>query len=189
MKADRRFKWWEGVLFFAGVQVAQWGVRAAVRRSRAVPKSSADRRFYRAQKQPVFAPPGVAFPIAWTINSASSIAGAIHVLNCDGHNEERSSFLRWQGVAWVLFTIFNTAYFELRSPINAAAVTLGYSVATAASIRAALRMGDSRAALSLLPTTLWLMLANPLAITTAAWNRDDFWDTKPIAKAPRWLLK
>jgi tryptophan-rich sensory protein len=137
----------------------------------------------------VFAPPGVAFPIAWTINSISSIAGAIHVLNERGDCEDRRKFLGWQGVAWTLFAIFNTAYFELRSPINALAVTVGYSVATAASVRAALRMGDGRAALSLLPTALWLMLANPVALATAAWNKDEFWGTGAMVKVPRRLLK
>ncbi len=189
MKANRTFKWWDGVLFFAGVQIAQWGLRAAVRGSRKTPSSRADRSFYRRQKQPIFAPPGIAFPTAWTINSVYSIAGAIHVLNSTGHHKARRSFLRWQGVAWALFAVFNTAYFELRSPINAAAVTFGYSLATAASLRAALRMGDRRAALSLLPTVLWLTLANPLALATAAWNRDDFWHTRAIARPPRWLLK
>ena len=189
MKVGPRFRWWEGALFFAGVQLAQWGIRAAIRRSMKTPSSRMDRGFYRRQKQAVFAPPGVAFPIAWTINSVSAIAGAIHVLNERREHEAGQSFLRWQGVAWALFAVFNTAYFELRSPINAALVTAGYSLATAASLHAALRMGDNKAAFSLLPTTLWLMLANPVALTTAAWNRDAFWGTEPIMRPPRWLLK
>lgn len=186
--SKRKFTWWEGALFFAGVQLAQWGIRAAVRRSLKVPTSRVDRSFYRRQKQPVFAPPGAAFPIAWTINSVCAIAGSVHVLNTRS-GAERRSYLRGQGVAWALFAVFNTAYFELRSPINAAAVTAGYSLATAASLRAALRMGDRRAALSLLPTSLWLMLANPVALTTAAWNKDQFWGTGPLMKAPKWLQK
>jgi tryptophan-rich sensory protein len=185
----KRFTWWEGALFFAGVQLAQWGIRAAVRRSRRVPSSRVDRDFYRAQRQAVFAPPGAAFPIAWTINSVCAIAGAIHVLNRRRGGDGRQEFLRWQGVAWTLFAVFNTAYFELRSPINAALVTVGYSLATITSVRAALRMGDRRAALSLLPTALWLMLANPVALTTAVWNKDEFWGTGPAMQAPKWLLK
>lgn len=185
----RPFRWWHGVLFFAGVQAAEWGIRFAVRTARGTDRKQADRSFYRGQKQPVFAPPGLAFPIAWTINSASSIAGAFRVLNLEVDSRERTRFLSFQAAAWLLFVVFNTAYFELRSPINAAAVTVAYSGVTAASIRSAMRMKDWRAVLSLLPTAAWLALANPVGIAVAAWNRDEFWKAGPFADAPEFLLK
>lgn len=189
MKERSSFKWWHGLLFYAGVQLVGWGIRSAVRRAKAPSSHGADRAFYKKERLPVFAPPGLAFPIAWTINSASSIAGALHVLNLRRHSTMRIRFLRLQATAWLLFATFNAAYFELRSPINAAAVTVGYSCLTAASIKAALAMRDRRAVAALLPTAVWLALANPVAVTVAAWNRDEFWKVGPFAAPPKWLLK
>ena len=183
------FKWWHGLLFYAGVQALQWGIRSVAHRSNSLRRNEDDRSFYRTQLLPVFAPPGLAFPIAWSINSACAVAGGLHVLNRSRTSAARARFLQLQAVAWLLFAAFNTAYFELRSPLNGAAVTLAYSTATAASIRAAIQMRDWRAAISLLPTAAWLCLANPVALTVAAWNRDNFWKLGPIASPPKWLLK
>lgn len=183
------FRWWHGVLFFVGVQVAGWGIRVAARRLAGNSGKQVDRDFYRKQKLPVFAPPGLAFPIAWSVNSASSIAGLLRVLNLQRRCKERRWFLGLQGAAWLLFTVFNTAYFELRSPMNAAVVTFLYSGVTAASIRWAIRMKDWGAVVSLLPTAAWLALANPVAVTVAAWNHDEFWNVGPLADPPRFLLK
>ncbi|HVW86873.1 MAG TPA: hypothetical protein VHB50_19440, partial [Bryobacteraceae bacterium] len=86
---------------------------------------------------------------------------------------------------------FNAAYFGLRSPLNAAAVTLLYSAVTAASLDIAWRrMRDPAAALSLATTALWLMVANPLAIAQASWNHDPFWNAGPFAEPkPEWLKR
>lgn len=186
-RSRRPFKWWHGLLFYAGVLVAEWGIRNAVRRARGNGGEQADRDFYRKQKQPVFAPPGIVFPIAWTLNSICSISGAIHVLNAE--DREKGRFLALQGAAWLLFVVFNTAYFELHSPINAAAVTFAYTALTAASIRSAARMEDWRAVTSLLPTAAWLVLANGVAVAVAVWNRDGFWKLGPFADPPEFLLK
>jgi tryptophan-rich sensory protein len=183
------YRWWHGFLFYAGVQAAVWGIRMATRQIAGRRGRQADRDFYRRKKLPVFAPPGVAFPIAWTVNSAGSIASALRVLNLERHSEERSRFLALQGAAWLLFVLFSTAYFELRSPVNSAAITLAYSGVTVASLRSALRMKNWPAALALLPTAAWLALAVPVGITVAAWNRDEFWKVGPFLHPPRYLLK
>jgi tryptophan-rich sensory protein len=189
MKKRDSFEWWHGVLFYAGVQLLSWGIRSAARRANAAHSRRADRAFYKKEKLPVFAPPGVAFPIAWSINSASAIAGGLRVLNRRRHSAMRVRFLRLQAAAWLLFAAFNAAYFELRSPINAAAITLGYSCLTAVSIKIALAMRDRGTVIALLPTAAWLALANPVAITVAAWNRDEFWKIGPLVDPPKWLLK
>ena len=176
------------VALLCGIQLLDWGIRSAVRRTNAPHSNAANRTFYKKELLPVFAPPGLAFPIAWSINSAASIAGALHVLNLRRHSAARARFLRLQAGAWFLFATFNAAYFELRSPFNAAAITLAYSCLAAASIRTAFRM-DRAAAVSLLPTAAWLALANPVAFTVAAWNRDEFWNVGPFAVSPKWLLK
>lgn len=186
---EKRWKWWHGVLFYAGVQAAVWGMRRAARhwtepgddRSR-----EEDRDLYRSQRLPVFAPPGAVFPVAWSINCCCAIAGGIYVLNLSRHKRGRTKFLVLQSTAWGLFVLFDTAYFGLRSPMNAAAVTLGYTAVTAASIDTAVReMREPRAALALATTAAWLALANPLAIAQAAWNRDPFWKVGPFCEPPQ----
>ncbi len=188
MKA-RRYKWWHGVAFYVGIQAAQWGLRAAAQRltdEHGAATRNDDRESYKAQRLPVFAPPGAAFPIAWAINSVSAIAGGLYVLNLSRRTEGRTEFLRLQAGAWCLFALFNTAYFGLRSPINAALVTFAYTGVTAASLDVALRrMHDPTAALSLGTTAAWLVIANPVALAQAAWNQDPFWNAGPFAKPPR----
>lgn len=190
--SSTKYRWWHGVAFYAGVQMAQWGMRLAVRRVRKQSERAgreSDRDAYKGQKLPVFAPPGAAFPIAWSINSVSSIAGGLHVLNLPQNAPGRDDFLRLQATAWCLFSFFNTAYFELRSPINAALVTFAYSGVTVASLAVGVgRMEDRRAAWSLATTLAWLALANPLAVTQALWNRDPFWNAGPfLVPPPGWV--
>ncbi|MGC9198208.1 MAG: tryptophan-rich sensory protein [Acidobacteriaceae bacterium] len=183
-----RFRWWHGVVFYAGVQLAQLALRGMVRRWREDEERRTrdeDRRAYEAKRLPVFAPPGVAFPIAWGINSLCAIAGGLHVLNLAPERRGRSEFLRLQAAAWILYALFDTAYFGLRSPINAALVTFAYTGVTAASLDVALcRMREPKAALSLATTAAWLVLANPVAVTQAAWNRDPFWEAGPFCDPP-----
>jgi tryptophan-rich sensory protein len=102
------------------VQLIGWGIRTAVRRVNAYTRNEADREFYKRQRLPVFAPPGIAFPICMEHQQCDCHAGALHVLNTKRNNRERHWFLCLQTVACALFVTFNTAYFELRSPISAA---------------------------------------------------------------------
>ena len=178
----KRFRWWHGAAFYAGVQLASYALKAAARRSTNQPASrEADREFYREQRRPWFAPPPAAFPVAWGINSVSAIAGGLHVLNLPAGAEGRAEFLRLQAAAWVLFAAFDAAYFGLRSPVNAAAITLAYTAVTAASVDVALRrMKDRYAAASLATTAAWLALANPVGLSVAARNPDPFWKTEPV---------
>ncbi|MGC1783426.1 MAG: tryptophan-rich sensory protein [Acidobacteriaceae bacterium] len=186
---NQRYRWWHGVAFYAGVQLAQLAIRAAVRCARGgatAAISDGDRESYRSRRLPVYAPPAIAFPIAWSINCASLLAGGLHVLNLPEETEGRAEFLRLQASAWALFSLFNTAHFELRSPINAALLTFAYSAVTVASLAVALRrMEDRTAAFSVATTVAWLALANPLAVTQAAWNRDPFWNVGPLVMPPR----
>jgi tryptophan-rich sensory protein len=181
MPKRRKYHWWEGLLFYAAVQTTAAGIRAGVRRARAAGSGSADQELYRKQRLPGFAPPAWAFPVAWTINSICATAGGLHVLNSSPHRRGRREFLRYQAAAWGLYALFTTAYFELDSPLNGAAVTFAYTAATAGSIRSAWRMKDRAAVISLLPTAAWLTLANPLAFYVAAANPDRFWGTPALA--------
>jgi tryptophan-rich sensory protein len=187
-----RYRWWHGVLFYGAVRAAAYGLKAASSawtNRRTVPTGEEDHAMYEAERLPAFAPPPLAYPVAWGINSVCAIYGGLHVLNLPENTPGRAQFLRGQGAAWVLFSMFEAAYFGLRSPINAAAVTTLYTAATAASLDAAWRrMQDSKAALSLASTAAWLVLANPVGLTQAAWNRDPLWHAGPFAEPdPRWL--
>jgi translocator protein len=168
----KRVRWWHGVLFFGAVRAVAWGLRA--------PLGPNDPAFYERQRLPKWAPPAIAFPIAWSINSLCATAGLLHVLNLSRAVPGRCAYLRSQGAAWLLFAIFDAAYFGLRSPINAAAVTALYTAATAYSLyTAAVTMRDSKAAWALASTAAWLLLANPLAAAQVALNPDEFWNGKP----------
>lgn len=167
----KRYRWWHGLAFYAGVQLGRYALRAAIGRKTT---HKQDQRFYRSENLPGFAPPAAAFPVAWTINSVAAIAGGLHVINLP-RSEARGRFLCWQAGSWVLFAAFEPLYFGLRSPINAALVTVAYTATTLASFRAALDLCDRHAAASLTPTIVWLGLANPLGIWQAFHNRDEFW--------------
>ena len=192
--SKKRYRWWHGVLFYAGVQVVRLAFRAVadgVADRQKAERRETDRDYYQTERLPVFAPPGAAFPIAWSINSVSSIAGGLYALNLPDGTEGRREFLRLQAAAWGLFALFDGAYFGLRSPINAALVTFAYSAVTAASLNTALRrMREPRLAVSLASTAAWLVLANPVGTAQAAWNHDPFWNTGPLFEPPqRWLKR
>jgi tryptophan-rich sensory protein len=181
--ADKRYRWYHGIAIYAGVQALEFGFRAianGVARGQGLTSTDAaggDRDAYEQQRLPAFAPPGIAFPIAWTINSVSQLAGLLHVLNLPEETDGRAAYLRLQVATWTLYALFDAAYFGLRSPINAAAVTAAYSAVIAASLDVALRrLPDRRAAYALATTVAWLALANPVAVGQVAMNRDPFWD-------------
>jgi len=191
----RKLSWWHGVLFFAAVQGAAFGVQRAValhakRRPAGDDGGDADREYYRSSRLPIFAPPPAAFPIAWTINTACAIAGDIRVLNLPEGAPGKAEYLRRQAGAWFVYVLFNAGYFALRSPLNAAVLTAAYTAFTLGSVDVAARtLRDQRVVASLVPTVLWLAVANPLAVLQAAWNEDDFWKVGPLFEPPPNLLK
>lgn len=188
-----RWRWYHGVALYAGVTVAERAMRACAGRLFAARPEredrAADRARYETQRLPVFAPPGIAFPIAWSINAVSQIAGLLHVANLPPQTPGRSAYLRGSAAMWTLYATFDAAYFGLRSPVNAAAVTFLYTTATLATLAGARRTGSPLATGSLATTLLWLALANPVAVTQLLWNRDPFWNVGPFADPPAALLK
>ncbi len=189
----KAYGWGHGLLFYAGVQTVSLALNQAAKflAGRRNSDRRKDREFYaREQRLPVFAPPGIAFPVVWTINSISAIAGCLHVLNLPRHRKGRAEFLQLQAAAWALYSLFQAAYFGLRSPINAEVVTVLYSAATFASAQVSLRtMKDPKAAASLATTIAWLALANPVGFSAAAWNYDPFWKVGPFLEPKAGWLK
>ncbi len=185
----KRYGWQHGLLFFLAVRAASTLLKLAVRkRAHPGPAPQGDRELYNTERLPVFAPPPKAFPVAWTLNNICTIAGGLYVLNLPRRTRGRLRFLRLQGASWTLFSVFEAAYFGLRSPINAEIVTVLYTAATLASLDAALcHLQDRKAAASLATTLAWLALANPVGLAVAAWNHDPFWDAGPFLQPkPGW---
>lgn len=196
---SKKWKWYHGVLFYAGVQAATFGVSLLAKRfigakdanvRDSIISSEENDAFYNNLKQPVFAPPDWAFPVVWAINNASCIYGLLRVANMPEETEGRDAFLKLQFASWVEFCSFNAAFFGLKSPINAAAVTVSYAALTAASVYVATaRLKDQRTALSLLTVSAWLALAAPTSIALAAWNEDEFYGAPALLDAPENWVK
>lgn len=187
-----RWRWYHGAIFYGLIQGLSYGLDALVSRAngREAPAPWADhapdRKYFRSLKQAVFAPPAWAFAPAWTINNFSVIWGTLRVLNMPRETEGRNAYLALQAASWVDFVLFSAAYFGMRSPINALALTATYLVLTVASGAVALlKLKDSKVALSLATLFVWLLIATPTAAGQALWNRDALYDAGPFAKPPR----
>jgi tryptophan-rich sensory protein len=186
-KVNKKWRWYHGVAFYAGIQIATFGLAAIVKNIRGNDKSIEE--FYNNQIQPIFAPPDWAFGPAWTINNVLTIWGLLRVLNMPKETAGRDAFLALQTATWLNFVIYSAASFSLRSNINGAVLTNLYFAFTLASLYVALaRLKDTKTALSLSTLTVWLALASPLSLALAAWNGDEFYGIKPLTEpAPEWI--
>lgn len=192
----RRWRWYHGVLFYVFVQAlsaALNGLASSLRpsASHGVARLLGGKaRWSDTLKQPVFQPPNWVFPIAWPVNNFGEIYGALRVLNMPSGTPGRDSYLALQGATWLDYVLFSAAYFGLRSTINSLIVTTIYFLLTAASLVVALlRLKDTRVALSLATTFIWLLVALPSAVAQALWNRDQFYGVGPFARPSHALLK
>jgi tryptophan-rich sensory protein len=195
---SRRWRWYHGALFYAGVQALTFGLGKIVQRrgghtspelGESIWGNTANNAFYNRLRQPVFAPPDWVFGPVWTTNNALCIWGLLRVLNMPKDTAGRIVFLTLQGLVWLCFSSFNALYFGLRSPINGAIDTNVGLAATIASMYIALfRLRDTLAALSQSTILPWLVLASATATTVALWNRDEFYGTDAlIDPEPEWV--
>lgn len=193
----RRWRWYHGVAFYAGVQALSFALGELVKRGggenqpqlgESLVGNTANNEFYNRLVQPIFAPPDWSFAPVWTLNNALCIWGLLHALNLPKGTRGRASFIGLQGTVWACFTAFNALYFGLRSPINGAVNTNIGLAATLASMYVALfRLRDGRVALSQSTILPWLCVASATATAVAAWNRDEFYNAGPfVAPAPDW---
>lgn len=184
-----RWRWYHGLLFYAGVQALSFGLGKLVQRhdgqnhpklGESLVGNSENDAFYNRLRQPVFAPPDWSFAPVWTLNNALCIWGGLHVLNLPKGTPGRQAFLSLQALVWLCFSAFNALYFGLRSPINGAINTNIGLLGTIATMYVALtQLKDRRAALSQSTILPWLVLASATATTVAAWNRDEHYDVGP----------
>lgn len=193
--APPRWHWYHGVIFFIIVEVTNFllsGLVSSVRGNRSGLKETffGDVPYFKRLKQSIFAPPSWVFGQVWTINNIFEIWGMLLALNKPKGTPGKSLYLTLQGLTWLNFVVFNVGYFSLRSPINALVLTFTFFVLTVASLFVAIfRLKDSRVALSLATTIVWLVIALTAALFQAAWNRDDLYKAGPFVKPARRLLK
>lgn len=189
-RKNKQYRWYHGALFFVGITLVERGLEALVKKVPATPNARKDDRdYYKDQHQAVFAPPGIAFPIAWGINDIATIWGNLRVLNKPAGTPGRQEYLGLQAASWGVYSLFTALHFGLRSPINALVLTTAHAGLNIASEVVAInKLKDQKVAVSLAPVLCWLAVALPTAITSALWNRDRFYKTGPmVTPSSRWL--
>lgn len=189
-KATTKYKWYHGALFFVGITVVERGLEKLSKKAMTHSGySKDDKAYYNSLKQAVFAPPAQAFPIAWLLNDVATIWGNLRVLNKAAGTAGRSQYLALQEASWGIYALFTAMHFGLRSPLNALVLTCTHAGLNIASEAVALQqLKDKKVALSLVPVLAWLAVALPTAITTALWNRDNFYKAGPfIRPKENWL--
>jgi len=193
--APSGWRWYHGVIFYIIVQATNFllsGLVSSMRGSRGSLRKTffGDVPYFKRLKQSIFAPPSWAFGPVWTINNISEIYGLLLALNKPKGTPGRRLYPTLQGLTWLNFAVFNAGYFSLRSPINALVLTFTFFLLTVAKLFVAIfGLKDSRVALSLATTIMWLMSALTAALFQAAWNRDDLYKAGPFIKPARRLLK
>lgn len=191
-----RWRWYHGVAFYIIIQALTFGLSGLTsiisgNRGKSLREDFfGDVDYFRKLKQSVFSPPSQIFAPAWTINNISVIIGTWRVLNMPKNTTGREAFLIAQGISWLNYTLFNAAYFSLRSPINAFILTLSMLALTIISgFIAIFRLRDTWVALSLATLFIWLLIALTAGGFQAAWNYDDLYHVGPFFRVNKKLLK
>lgn len=194
----KRWRWYHGALLFAGVNLGGGIISSLVKSSRgnkhistreALTSSEDNKNYYLQLKQPIFSPPSFVFGPVWALNNALVVWGILQVLNKPVGTPGRERYLALQAASFADFTLFNAAFFGLRSPINAAVMTAVYLALTVESGRFSLTdLKDEKVAISLGTLLSWLLLAVPTSAAIAIWNRDGFYKTEAfIEPTSRWV--
>ena len=129
-----------------------------------------DEAYYELQNRPAWAPPGWAFPVAWTTVTVC-LAAATQYVGFRQNLPRRRELLTYLALHYGLYATFSRVYFDERSPVLGAAwTTADFAVCHLAFYRA---LGvDGRVAWAFVPANLWLTLAVPLSLYQAAANPD-----------------
>ncbi len=131
-----------------------------------------DKAFYDSFRQPAIAPPGWLFAPMWLFLNIMSLIALYRIANL-APSRNRRIFLMSETLGWVLFAIFATLYFGLRSPILAAVDTVACLGAAMISVIAAWTL-DRTASLLVGLRLLWLLLASYVSTQIALTNVDQF---------------
>ena len=191
-----RWRWYHALAFYVAVQTMTFGLSGLVslsrgnRGQRLREATFGDVSYFQRLKQAKITPPPWAFGPAWLVNNVSVLWGTWQVLNKPQDMPGRTAYLALQGASWVDFVLFNAAYFSLRSPLNALALTLVMFLLTIVSgLVAIFQLKDTRVALSLATLFLWLIVALTAATFQALWNYDDLYKVGPFVEPTTGLVK
>lgn len=191
-----RWRWYHGVAFYVIVQILTFalsGLTSVITGQKHDNLRDAvfgDVSYFKQLRQAKITPPSWVFGPAWTINNISVIYGTLRVLNKPENTDGRKTFLALQAATWLDFVAFNAAYFSLRSPINALALTTLFFLLTIASgFVAIFRLKDTKVALSLATLSCWLIIASTAAVAQVLWNKDDLYQVGPFIEPNPALVK
>jgi translocator protein len=162
---SKRFHWWKALSILIAANLFS-----------ALPVGYAgDKVFYNSFLLPSIAPPDWVFAPVWLFLNITSLIALYRIANLPA-SKNRSNFLVSEALGWILFAIFTTVYFLMKSPILGAIDTvLGlvvaiYSIALARTI-------DRRAALCIFLRLVWLCLASYVSVWVALYNQDQLFST------------
>jgi tryptophan-rich sensory protein len=131
-----------------------------------------DEVFYNSFRQPSIAPPGWLFAPMWLVLNVTSLIALYRIANLPV-SQSRTFFLISEAIGWVLFAVFSTLYFLLRSPVLGAIDTVAGLFAALLSVLTAWRIERPASALVSL-RLIWLILASYVGVYMAIVNVDPF---------------
>ena len=158
------FRWWHGTLIFLAANIIS-----------ILPAGfNGDEAFYNNFTRPAIAPPDWLFAPIWLFLNITSLIALGFVANSSRPlTRDRLAFLWLEGIGWVLFAVFNTLYFWMKSPILGAIDTALGLLIGLASLALSWRI-DRRAGMLIGLRVLWLLLATFVSVWVALNNTDPF---------------
>jgi len=165
------FRWWHAAIIFVIANAL----------SAAPAGYNGEEAFYNNFTQPAIAPPDWSFAPAWLFNNITSLYALWRIVNLPKATPGRQTFIWVEAINWVLFAVFTSLYFGLKSPILGAVDTVLGLVFTGWSLALSYRI-DRKATLNILPRFLWLLLASYVSVYVALMNKDVFLGIGPFVR-------
>jgi translocator protein len=161
--SNRHFRLWHAVVIFIAANALS-----------VLPAGlNGNEAFYNNFVRPAIAPPDWLFAPMWLFLNITSLIALGFVANADRKSALRRAFLWLEGIGWVLFALFNTLYFGLKSPVLGAVDTAAGLVIGLASLALSWRL-DLRAFWLIGLRIVWLLLATFVSVWVAVNNADPF---------------
>ena len=155
-----QFSWWHAAAIFVLANLIS-----------AVPAGLfGDHSFYNRLRKPPGSPPDWAFAPTWVALNVTSLIALFRVANLASASPERTTFLVSEAIGWVLFALFTSLYFGLKSPMAGAVDTVLGLAAAIVSAWCAAQL-DAAAFWLIVPRVLWLLLASYVSVWVAWMNR------------------
>jgi translocator protein len=161
--SSRPFRWWHAVAIFVvanAISVLPAGING-------------DEAFYNNFTRPAIAPPDWLFLPMWLFLNITSLIGLGIVANSRRDTPGHKPVMTLEGVGWVLFALFDTLYFWMKSPILGAVDTAVGLIVALFSFALSWRI-DRRAGVLIGLRVMWLLLATFVSAWVAFNNVDPF---------------